>query len=286
VILATRYLEGRKGYVAQVPLDEAPLVRLGPVARWLASLYAFGVFALGFGVPAVQLASWVLDAPQRALELNLLGHVGNSLVLAATAAFLTTLIALLVATGQRFVRSRLVHAAARLAGLGYALPGAVLAIGLFLPVTWLDHQASAWLESWLDRPVGLIFTGTLALMLLGLVVRFLAVAQSTTESGMKRLSPRLDEAAATFGVKGLATSWRIHLPLLKKALFTSGILVFVDVLKEMPLTLMTRPFGWDTLSVRIFELTSEGDWQRAAWPSLVLLLAGLVPVGLLARRRI
>jgi iron(III) transport system permease protein len=128
-----------------------------------------------------------------------------------------------------------------------------------------------------------LLQGGLMLMLLAYLVRFSAVAYAPVTAGLQRIRPSIDEAAQLAGVTGLAQLTRVHLPLLRPGLAAAVALVFVDVMKEMPITLMTRPFGWDTLSVRVFELMSEGEWQRAALPSLAIVAAGLVPVWFLTR---
>jgi iron(III) transport system permease protein len=121
-------------------------------------------------------------------------------------------------------------------------------------------------------------------MLPAYLTRFLAVGYNPVESAMQRITRNLDEAARTFGVSGLPMLRRVHLPILQGGLFSAAALVFVDVMKEMPITLMTRPFGWDTLAVRIFEMTSEGEWERAALPAVALVVAGLLPIALLVRQ--
>ena len=115
-------------------------------------------------------------------------------------------------------------------------------------------------------------------MLIAYLTRFLAVSYNPIDSAMHRITPSIDEAARGFGLTGWAALRRVHLPILKGGIFTAASLVFVDVMKEMPITLMTRPFGWDTLAVRIFEMTSEGEWEQAALPAVTLVLAGLLPI--------
>ena len=131
---------------------------------------------------------------------------------------------------------------------------------------------------------GLLLQGTLAVMLIAYMTRFLAVSHNPIDSAMQRITGSIDEAAMGLGLNGWAMLRRVHLPILKGGILTAATLVFVDVMKEMPITLMTRPFGWDTLAVRIFEMTSEGEWERAALPAVALVLAGLVPIILLTRQ--
>jgi iron(III) transport system permease protein len=171
---------------------------------------------------------------------------------------------------------------ARVATLGYALPGSVLAVGLFVPVAalngWLADAAAAFGRGW-----PFYLQGTVAVLLLAYAVRFLAVGHAPIDGQLARLRPQLDESARLLGASGFGLARRVHLPLLRAGLVTAAALVFVDVMKEMPITLMTRPFGWDTLAVRVYELTSEGEWRRAALPALAIVAAGLLPVAWLLK---
>jgi iron(III) transport system permease protein len=125
----------------------------------------------------------------------------------------------------------------------------------------------------------------LAVILLAYLARYLAVAHGPVESALQRIRPNLEEAARGMGVSGLRLLGHVHLPILRPAILTAALLVFVDIMKELPITLMTRPFGWDTLAVRVFQLTTEGEWERAALPAIAIVIAGLLPVILLSRRR-
>jgi iron(III) transport system permease protein len=166
------------------------------------------------------------------------------------------------------------------ANLGYALPGPVLAVGLFIPFIALDRRLSMFFQEVFGSAPSALLTGTLLTMLLAYLVRFFAVGFKTVDGAMHRIPSGLDEAARLMGHGGFSRLRRLHLPLLKNGLFTAATLVLVDIMKEMPITLMTRPFGVDTLAIKIFELTSEGEWERAAWPALTLLAAGLLPIAL------
>jgi iron(III) transport system permease protein len=168
----------------------------------------------------------------------------------------------------------------RLAVIGYAIPGVVLAVGVFVPIAWLDDRLLPLL-----RPLGYeglaLLKGTLATMLLALAARFLAVAWQATDSAMQRISRTQEEVCASLGLTTWQMLRRLHLPLLRTGLLSGFLMVMVDVMKEMPITLMTRSFGWDTLAVRIFQLTSESMWDQAALPALTIVLVGLLPVALL-----
>ena len=158
----------------------------------------------------------------------------------------------------------------RVSLLGYAIPGSVLAIGVFLPLVNLDHVLADTVLAITGWDPGLFLSGSLFTVVLGLTIRFLAVGHSSISAAQERVSHRIDEAAINFGVYGFAQFQNIHFPIVWKSFVGAFVLVFIDTIKEMPLTLMTRPFGWDTLSVRIFELISEGEWRvlqclRSCW---------------------
>ena len=167
---------------------------------------------------------------------------------------------------------------------GYALPGTVLAIGVYVPLVWLDGQLSELALHWFQLETGQLIQGTLAIMLIAYLIRFMAVSHYPIDSAMQRVTHSIDEAAMSLGVHGWAMIRTVHIPILKPGIFTAATLVFVDVMKEMPITLMTRPFGWDTLAVRIYEMTSEGQWEQAALPAVTLILAGLIPIYLFMRQ--
>ena len=170
----------------------------------------------------------------------------------------------------------------RMANLGYALPGTVLAVGLVIVIAFIDGTFTKWIGS--GSLTGPLLQGTVLTMIVAYMVRFMAGGYNSINSAMQRITPNMDEAAQSMGVKGFSLLRRVHVPLLRGGILTASTLVFVDVMKEMPITLMTRPFGWDTLAVKIYELTSEGEWERAALPAAALVIGGLIPIILLSRK--
>ena len=159
-----------------------------------------------------------------------------------------------------------------------------LAIGVYVPLVWLDGQLSELILHWFRIETGQLIQGTLMIMLIAYLIRFMAVCHYPIDGAMQRITHSIDEAAMSLGLHGWAMIRKVHIPILKPGIFTAATLVFVDVMKEMPITLMTRPFGWDTLAVRIFEMTSEGQWEQAALPAVTLVLAGLIPIFLFMRQ--
>lgn len=258
-----------------------------PLAGWRAWLlagFASGTLFFAFLLPIAQLSIWTASVFAQDFDERYLQFLWHSLLLSAFAALLTCSVALLVVYAARRHPDSATRAAVRIATIGYALPGAVLAVGIFIPVAWLDNWLSEIALQLFNIETGLLIQGTLFTMLIAYMTRFLAVSHSPIDSAMQRITSSIDEAAMGLGLNGWTMLRRVHLPILKGGIFTAATLVFVDVMKEMPITLMTRPFGWDTLAVRIFEMTSEGAWEQAALPAVVLVLAGLLPIILFVRQ--
>ncbi len=246
------------------------------IRAWLATLSCALVCIAAFALPAAQLVIWASRTLAANTDLRLWTFAANSLLLSAMTALLAVALALLLAYNQRRHTDRLTLALTRLANLGYAIPGAVLAVALFIPLAAFDNLLQQWLGS--IGVDGAVIKGTVVVMLLACVLRFLTVAYEPLHAGLIRITRSQDEVAATLGCTAPDLLRRVHMPQLRAALLSAMLMVFVDVMKEMPITLMTRPFGWDTLAVRIFELTSEGQWQEAAVPALAIVLVGMLPV--------
>ena len=163
------------------------------------------------------------------------------------------------------------------------MPGTVIAIGVIIPFGWIDHRVDAWMRASLGISTGLILSGTLAALVFAYLTRFLAVSLQTVEAGLARLRPAMDEAGRVMGLRPGEVLRRIHVPMLRGSLLTAVLLVFVDVLKELPATLILRPFNFNTLAVRAYELASDERLADTAPAALTIVLAGLIPVILLSR---
>lgn len=250
-----------------------------------AAALAFCLLPLGLGflLPAGQLAVWAFTVADTRLDADFLRLVTNSLQLAALAALLALALALLLGYGRRLQPTRAVSAAVRLAGLGYAVPGTVIAVGVIIPFAWIDNSVDAWMRAQFGISTGLILSGTLAALLFAYLVRFLAVALQTVEAGLGQIRPSMDEAGRSLGLRPGQVLARIHMPMLRGTLLTAVLLVFVDVLKELPATLILRPFNFNTLAVRAYELASDERLADTAPAALTIVLAGLIPVILLSR---
>ena len=242
------------------------------------------VLFFGFLLPAGQLLSWTLDVANDTFDADFADLLFNSLQLAGITALLALSLALLLAYGHRLYRhDKTVRFAVRLAGMGYAVPGAVIAVGVMIPFAWLDNTVDGWMRSQFDFSTGLLLSGTIVAVIFAYLSRFLAVALQTVDSGLTRITHSMDEAGRSFGYKPLEILQRVHMPMLRGSLLTAILLVFVDVLKELPATLILRPFNFNTLAVRAYELASDERLAEAAPAALAIVVAGIIPVILLSR---
>ncbi|MEG3640008.1 ABC transporter permease [Magnetococcus sp. PR-3] len=252
-------------------------------AKWGALLFCGGAVLLGFLLPAGQLAVWAFTVAEDPFEGPFLELIVNTLMLGGVASLLALLLALFLGYGQRLNRkSRLIGFMVRLAGMGYAVPGTVIAVGVIIPFAWLDNTVDSWMRDQFDLSTGLLLSGTLVALVFAYMVRFLAVSLQTVETGLGRIKPSLDEAARSLGYGSGAILGQVHLPILKGSLLTALLLVFVDVLKELPATLILRPFNFNTLAVRAYELASDERLADAAPASLAIVAVGIIPVVLLS----
>lgn len=283
VLYGERRARGQDHAANERPRGQA-LYRLSGLKAWLASGWCALVFACAFVVPMLQLIAWCwqrgrFDLDERYRELIL-----HTLYLGAMAALITVTVALLLAFARRQAPTPGIRAGVAVANLGYALPGSVLAVSLMLAFSFLDRELVVPLSGWLGGAGRPLLLGSVAALLVAYLVRFIAVAYGPLESSLARIRPSLPEASRSLGVGGPRLFFKVYLPLLLPGALSAALLVFVDTLKEMPATLLMRPFGWDTLAVRVFEMTSEGEWARASLPALTLVLVGLLPVIGLIRR--
>jgi iron(III) transport system permease protein len=240
------------------PAVAGPLVLVGVVVvAPLAQLAVWSVESIGEGLLAPEFAT----------------AARNSVLLAGVSALLVPLVAVLLAYGVRTSRSHAAAGAARAATIGYGLPGSVVAVAVIVPLGWLDRRTGA----------GLLLTGTVIGLLFAYLVRFLALAWGSVESGLLRIPGTLDEAARGLGADRLDVLARVRVPLLRGGLATASLLVFVEVMKELPATLLLRPTGGDTLAIAVWQATTESLFETAALPAMLIVLVGLLPVAAMIR---
>jgi len=239
--------------------------------------------AAGFLVPVAILLRLALSQ-DALLAGRFLRLAGNSLALAALTALAAVALSVLLAYAARAGRSRLAAALNRVVGLGYATPGSVIAVGVLIPVTRLDAWLATAIEATTGLRPGLLLTGGIAALVYAYLVRFLAVALHAVEAGLARITPRMDDAARSLGCGPGETLRRVHAPLLRRGLFTAALLVFVDVMKELPATLVMRPFDFDTLATQVFALASDERLAEAAGAALAIVAVGVGPLLVVSRQ--
>ena len=239
---------------------------------------------LGLLLPGGLLAHMTLTHLEETLNNRFLELAQNSLILASLTAGIGVIVALVLSYGERLSKQRAVSLGVRLASMGYAVPGAVIAVGILIPVVKLDRGLSSWINSVTGSSVGLLLSGTITALIFAYLVRFLAVALSTLESGLAKIRPTIDDAARSLGCSPTKTLLKIHTPLMASSLLTALMLVFVDVMKELPATLVMRPFNFDTLAIRVYQYASDERLVEASAPALMILLVGLLPVIFLSWR--
>ncbi|MGB8882435.1 MAG: iron ABC transporter permease [Azonexus sp.] len=285
LLMAERISRGRARYHNTTGRNR-PLA--GARLRGFSAFFAFVgcllPLLLGFMLPALLLLKMALTEGDAQFGERFLLLSRNSFLLAGVTAAIGVLLALLMAYGARLSKSTLASGLNRLVGLGYAVPGAVIAVGVLIPVTRLDNWLAGQWENWFGTNPGLLLTGGIAALVYAYLVRFLAVALHTVESSLAKITPNMDDAARCLGLGQGATLRRVHAPLLRGSLLTAGLLVFVDVMKELPATLVMRPFNFDTLATQVYTLASDERLAEASTASLAIVAVGLLPLIALSRQ--
>jgi iron(III) transport system permease protein len=283
VLAAERWSRGLARYQHTAQSRLRPCYHLRGAWAALALAACATPVVLGFGVPVAVLAVMALGQGDALFGGLFVELAWNSLSLAAIAAALTTALAIVVGYGLRLRASATIRVSARIAGLGYAIPGAVIAVGVLIPFARLDNALDSWLQARFGISTGLLLTGTVAGLVFAYLVRFLALALNTVEAGLGKINRNLDDAARTLGRGPGGALLRVHVPLMWGSVLTAVILVFVDVLKELPATLILRPFNFETLAVRVYRFAADERLAEASTAALAIVVVGLIPVILLSR---
>ncbi|MEM1425275.1 MAG: iron ABC transporter permease [Cyanobacteria bacterium P01_H01_bin.130] len=254
--------------------------------QWGAIAFCATPLLLGFFVPAGCLIAMATRELQKDFSLvtdeQFLGFAFNSIFVGSVTAAIAVITALVLGYGQRLYPHWLVRMGTRLAAMGYAIPGSVVAVGLLMPLGWFDRTLDTYMENTFNISTGLLLSGSMVALVFAYLVRFLSVAFGTVETSLTKIKPNFDDASRSLGHTPTQTLWRIHLPLLRGGLLTAVLLVFVDSIKELPATLIVRPFNFDTLAVRVYYLASDERLAEAALPAIAILLVGLIPTLLLS----
>ncbi|XOV87720.1 MAG: ABC transporter permease [Pseudomonadota bacterium] len=260
-----------------------PRQTLGGGAAVVAFIYCSLPVLLGFVVPVGLLGYWALGHWQSVVDDSFLELATNTLLLALTVALIALLPALFAAYARRRRPGQVTSALHRCLGLGYAMPGTVIAVGVLIPFAWFDNTLDEFMRDHFDVSTGLLLSGTVFALIFAYVVRFVAVSLGSVDAGLSRLKPAADDVARTLGLTGVRILYRVHLPVMRGSLLTAALLVFVDVMKELPATLVLRPFNFNTLAVKTYELANDERLMEAATPALLIVIVGILPVVLLSR---
>ena len=289
LVLLERYSRRRARYhSAAESRARADLIPLSGSKAIMACMICFSPLMFGFIIPATQLLLWAVFEAEP-LGWDFVDLAWNSFSLAFLAAIIAVILAIILSYAKRTKPIKPVRTVLAMAGFGYALPGTIIAIGVLIPLAWLDHRLIDIFGSlgW-DSP-GLLLSGSLVALLFAYTVRFLAVALGSVQSGLEKIKPSLDHVGRSMGHSPLDILRKIHVPLMRSSILTAVLIVFVDVLKELPATLILRPFNFNTMAVRAYELASDERLVDAAPASIMIVLVGLIPVLMLhasiARRR-
>ena len=262
---------------------QLPQYRLTGGRAVAAFLICFATVFSGFLLPAGQLLIWAIDTYETMVNASFVRISFNSVLLALVAAILAVVMALFMAYGKRLLQSRTVDFSVRVVATGYAIPGTVVALGIIIPFAWLDNSLNGWLQARYGVSTGLIFSGSLFTLVFAYLVRFLTVSIQSVESGLLKIKSSMDDAARSLSYSPREILWGVHLPLMKGTVLTAMLIVFVDVMKELPATLILRPFNFNTLAVRAYELAGDERLADSSTAALMIVAVGVVPAILLIR---
>jgi iron(III) transport system permease protein len=284
LLVAERALRGRRKFHHTTGrYQHLPEERLEGALGLLATLACALPVVIGFALPATMLFRSAVAHLAQGLGEEFWRAAGHSLLLAMGAALLAVSFAAILAYARRQTQSKLIHGLGAVAGVSYAVPGTVLAIGLLIPLAKLDNGVDALMRQTFGIPTGLLLSGTAATIVLAYAIRFLAASLGAIDAGLTKVSRNIDAAARSLGANVSEAMWQIHLPLLRPALGAAALLVFVDSMKELPATLLLRPFNFDTLATQVFTLASLYRYEEAGLAALTIVGVSLVPVLLLHR---
>jgi iron(III) transport system permease protein len=264
--------------------QQLPRYQLGWIRGSIAWVCCLLPVALGFIIPASYLLQLTISNFEDTFNNNFWSLTNHSFILAIISAILATLISLVMAYGQRLQPNLIMRSAVRIGAIGYAIPGSVIAVGTLIPVGQFDNAFDSWMKATFGISTGLLLSGTIATLIFAYLVRFLAVAFGSIESSLNKITPNLDDASRSLGYGATSTLLKVHTPLMWGGLLTSTMLVFVDVMKELPATLVIRPFNFDTLAIRVYQYASDERLVEASAPALAIVLVGIIPVIFLSLR--
>jgi iron(III) transport system permease protein len=258
-------------------------IRLKSWQSTTAFIFCLLPILFGFLLPAMQLLYWSITTAETGLNSEFFELIWNSFYLAFITSVVVLGFALFLAYAKRIHNRASTNYAIKIATLGYAIPGTVIAIAVMIPLGWLDNTIDAWMRDWFGFSTGLLLSGTLFALIFAYSFRFLSVALQTIDTGLSRIKPSMDESARTMGASRFNILKTVHLPLIQTSLLTAFILVFVEVLKELPTTLILRPFNFNTLAVRAYEMAADERLADAGLPALLIVLTSVIPIIILSK---
>jgi iron(III) transport system permease protein len=259
------------------------IYNLKGLKAWGATLFCAAPVVIGFLIPVGILTEMMISNFDRAVDARFVQFSINTILVASLAGIFALLVALIMAYGVRLNPNLLTRSATRIGAMGYAIPGSVIAVGILIPFGWMDNTIDSWLRESFGISSGLILSGTIFALIFAYVVRFLAVAFNTVEASLGKITPNMDEAAEGMGYGFGKILRKVHMPMMSGSLFAAIMLVVVDVIKELPATLIVRPFNFDTLAVQVYRLASDERLAESSGAALAIILVGLIPVIILSR---
>jgi iron(III) transport system permease protein len=283
VVLLERASRGHKQYFNTTGrYQELPEYALRGWRGWCASFVCAIPVLVGFVLPSILLGWMAIETGDSRWGWRFFEYARNTLVLGALAAVAAVSLAVLLSYGARLQPGPVTRLATRTAAMGYAIPGSVVAVGILIPLAWMDQQLNLFTRDRFGFIIGLVFSGSVFVLIYAYIVRFLAVSFNTVEASLGKVTPTMDAASRTLGQTAGGTLRRVHTPIMRGSLLAAGILVFVDVMKELPATVILRPFNFDTLAIRAHNLASDERLAEASTASLAIVVVGIIPVILLS----
>ncbi len=283
IILLERYMRHAARYQHPARVQRTWRYPLSSSQALLAVIFCSAPVVLGFLIPAMQLSVWSVQNAAAIVDASFFALIFNTIRIAAIVALLVVAVATLFAYGKRVSTNFVIPYVVNVGAMGYAVPGIIIAVGVLLPCAWLDNFIDAWLRQNFGISSGLILTGTLATLVFAHVIRFMAVGLNSVEASLAKIHTSVDDAAQLSGRKTFDRFVHIHLPLIRSGIFTAALLVFVEVIKELPATLVLRPFNFNTLAVRTYELAADERLPESACSALLIVVVGVLPILILNR---
>lgn len=273
----------QKQYHSRNHGEPIPSQRLSGAKAYLATFFVSVPLVLGFIIPFCVLSTYAYQYFEHSWSDDFFSFALNSFSLSALAALVTLLLGIILTYSKRMNSNVITRSAVNFSSLGYAVPGAVLAIGIIIPFAWFDNQLDDFMRAQFGISTGLILSGSAFAILFAYTVRFLAVASGAIETSLEKVTPNMDMASRSLGHSYLSTLLRIHFPIIQRGALTAMLVVFVDCMKELPATLILRPFNFETLATQVYQFASDELLEQSALSALVIVLVGIIPVILLDR---